>query len=232
MKSAILIVTLAIIALGGPLWTPTAQATTLTLSFGAPFGDTDPGKPNPDGIPPWLTAEFTDTTGGVQLDLTANLTGDNFIRLIYFNYIPQSSANVLTFAPTTGVTLGLNHVNADGDGYFDIGLNLDDLGALTATNTTQSFLITGPTDLDVSDFEYKSGAKGSDTDTYEREFGPYFAAAHVQSISTDPPGSTWIYAEIDDDGDIIEVVPEPSTVILLGSGLLGLLYAGRRRSRK
>ena len=27
-------------------------------------------------------------------------------------------------------------------------------------------------------------------------------------------------------------IPEPSTVILLGSGLLGLLYAGRSRSRK
>jgi hypothetical protein len=232
MKSAILIVTLAIMALGAPLWTPTAQANTLTLSFGAPFGNTDPGKPNPDGPSPWLTAEFTDVTGGVQLDLTASLTGDNFIRLIYFNYIPKIDASgLLTFDPSTGVTLGLNHVNADGDGYYDIELNLDDLGKLTAANPTQSFLIEGPNGLDVSDFEYKSGANGSDIKQYKSSFGPYFAAAHVQSISADP-GSTWIYAEVDDDGDIIEVVPEPSTVILLGSGLLGLLYAGRRRSRK
>lgn len=35
-----------------------------------------------------------------------------------------------------------------------------------------------------------------------------------------------------DDREDIPSVPEPSTVILLGSGLLGLVYVGRKRSRK
>ena len=34
------------------------------------------------------------------------------------------------------------------------------------------------------------------------------------------------------DREDIPSVPEPSTVVLLGSGLLGLIYVGRKRSRK
>ncbi|MBW2164222.1 MAG: PEP-CTERM sorting domain-containing protein [Deltaproteobacteria bacterium] len=54
--------------------------------------------------------------------------------------------------------------------------------------------------------------------------GIYHSAAHIRSIGIGDEDSGWI-------GDT-QSVPEPSTILLVGTGLLGMIAFGRKRLNK
>lgn len=221
MKSTVCAVLLALLSLGAPLWATTAQASTLTLEFNDIFPMND--KPDPGGTTPWLTAFFEDVSGGVNLTLTANLTGSQFISNVYFNYKDTLSLP-LVWSPSSGIFQGADGYKADGDGWYDIKIDTAAGGDSLDGTESLTFFIAGASADNFSDVS-------NDTDF------PYFAAAHLQGMTpTEAPDgnsytSTWIYAE-EGGGKDQGVIPEPSTVVLLGSGLLGLFYAGRKRTKK
>ena len=79
-------------------------------------------------------------------------------------------------------------------------------------------MISGITGLTVSDFDFSSVNGGGE--------GHYVTAAHIQGIPLPTGGTTSTWVGNGGGGE----VPEPSTMLLLGSGLIGLV--GLRRKFK
>ena len=197
-----------------------AQA--LTFSLDTPLPE-DPGlKPTPGGEPPWLTATFEDTADGVLLTLEADLKEGNIVTEWYFNLAPSLNPAELVFEHVDGdapLPNAINHAaqniyNADGvSGHeFDIFFDFPPPPGQLEFESTESisYLITGPQNLSAASFDYlnKDG------------LGDWHSVAHIQQLSDG--GSTWIG---DGNGYII---PEPSTLLLLGTGLFVLLGLGKK----
>jgi hypothetical protein len=140
-----------------------------------------------------------------------------FVSDWQFNFLGDTSA--LSFAYVGGsstgpaaswVLLGDDDFKADGDGWFDILLVFPILSADHFNlDEVVVYTITG-TGITASDFNDLSAESGGQ--------GIYLSAAHIQGTNG---GSDWLGA-----------VPEPSTVVLLGLGLTGLLFARERRRRR
>jgi len=187
-----------------------AQATTINLSTHS--SDATPAAQ--------LTAvlDFQIVNGGSRLALTVQNTSVFGINEVYFNL----SSNVTSVAPKSGnwannsvngnVSSGwslLADQSAAGFGVFDVGL-IDGVGGQTsviAAGTTTTFTMDiEPGTLTMDDFnELSTGGHPS-----------AFAAAKFITGAGD-------------DSAFGATVPEPATGALVGLGLLGLVYAGRRR---
>jgi len=203
------------------------QATMLTFNLDTEFS----GATAPAGSTPWLTATFNDGggTGSVTLTMQAtNLTGTEFISGWYFNldpiYNPASiSLSATNTSALTGwsATAGTDCCKADGDGNFDIQFSF--LNNDFTAGESASYLIS-LAGITANSFDFLSASGGNSPNGLK-------TAAHIQSIGPTGANSGWITGGGGGTPPETPPVPEPSTFLLLGGGLLGL-YGLRKRFKK
>ena len=201
-----------------------AGAATLTLGLDVEFS----GAITPEGTAPWITATVDDSFGGandVRLTLDAHdLTDAEFIFEWLFNFDPSLEASLLTIvafdddaiAPSGQVIFkGNDAFTANGDGKYDIRFNFPPPPGAFAKKFTDDEIL-------IYDLSYISPISASSFNYFSVEVGgqgTFLSAAQIGGIGPSDNDSGWI-----------GVVPEPSTFLLVGGGLLAL--AARRSARR
>jgi hypothetical protein len=211
----------------------TSKALTLELNLNGVFSGYVP-----QGTSPWLTATFEDVAAGVQLTLSGlgltegefiqgninvgNPTGSQLGWGFNFNPSKEGSISSLQFNPTGGSNqaavwqVAADAFKAAGDGSFDILFAWDNENPFESGDT--AVYLISMTGLLAADFNYLS----------ENGDGlGYGSAAHIQGISipeVTEGGSGWIAGGAP--------VPEPATMLLVGSGLIGVGVFVRRKFKR
>jgi len=197
-----------------------AHAATMTLTLNTVFNGTSPTSTSP-----WLTAVFTDITGGVQLTLTSSLNvSSEFFSDVTFNvdsaFVPSGIG--MSQDASNPLAVSMLHTTQDAQNLIGGGsLGKDfDFGIAWATST-------GVGRFDGTDVKVftllatgLTAANFNTTNASGIKMG-----AHVQGIPS-PAGTT--------SGAIKNGVPVPDggmTLALLGGTLMGL-GALRRRLRR
>jgi hypothetical protein len=206
----------------------------LTFELGT---NLQPDNPDPDGPTPWLVAVFEEVAASndILLTITNNLTHDQFVSDFAFNIlIPTDkfgSLSVTQVGPTgpTSPAFLAAYVDEDGEKItsfkgFDVRLEFE------TTGNDGGIYRFGSGDV----VKFKISLSGTNLTE------PYFdgknqptevahVAAHVQAIYPSGKSTT-----IGDPAPPIEappVVPEPSSIVLLGLGGIGMGISAWRRRR-
>lgn len=218
--------TIRTLILGMALLVSATAAHALTFDFNTVISGATPA-----GLPPWLSAEFTDVSGvaikdktlhdGVVVHLTASglVLPSEFVSKWTFNSTLQSLAGMNFFVQSTTAgtslknnpTFALDNVHAGAQGAksaYDIGFEfMTSNGGRFQQGDLADIFLYGVSGLNAASF-----------DTTNND--GYYAEAHIQGIGTD---SSWVVPVEN------APVPEPGTMVLLGAGFLGLAIYGKRR---
>ncbi len=152
-----------------------------------------------------------------------DLVATEFVSELYLNVNPDFTPTALEINDLGGpytvdsIEQGVDAFKADGDGKYDIHINFSTSNSnpelRLGAGDKAEFTIVGGEGFDSSDLEYLSAPAGG--------HGPFYVAAHVQGIGGEDDNSGWVTTP----------VPEASTIILFGSGLLGVLGFARGKVR-
>lgn len=196
----------------------TAQADPVTFVLGG--ADFSGPTANTGGN---ITVHIQNIAGGVRITVTNNLVDPGaFLGSLYLNTSVAPLAGALgtcvNCAATNGQTMTFNFgsdaFQADGDGRYDILIDFSTAAAdRLLAGEVVIFDVTSTTVGFTSDSFLVFSAPGGGN-------GPFRAAAHIQSL---PNGQSDF---------ITEEIPEPTSMILLGTGLATLAAGLRRRFKQ